>query len=86
MTLPYTGLLGVFLAVLFTRRGNAASSIAALFSGLVTVLALQPWAWAWFTDAKPLAWPWHMVLGTAVAFGVCCLPKSVKKEASLGPG
>ena len=73
MVLPYSGLLGVFLCALFTRRGNGVSAIAALIIGFMSALAMQPWAWHWWAATLPLAWPWHMVVGTGLSFFTCCL-------------
>lgn len=82
MTFAYAGLLAVFLTALFTKRGNTTSVIAALLTGFVVIALLQDWAWPHWTklispalaDVK-LAFPWHMTIGTAIAFGVCCLGK-----------
>lgn len=74
MTFAYGGLVAVFLAALFTRRGNTISVIAALVTGFLVVLAFQSGFWAWIGDQipslfvgirRPLsglevekAWPW----------------------------
>ena len=85
MTFAYTGLLGVFLTALFTRRGNAASVIAALLTGFVVILLMQGWMWQLWTPLLPgigadlaalkIAFPWHMLIGTVLAFAVCCAGK-----------
>lgn len=49
MTFAYSGLLGVFLTALCTRRGNSLSAILALCVGFVAVLLMQPGIWAWWT-------------------------------------
>jgi Na+/proline symporter len=83
VVLTATGLLGIFLAALCTRRGAGWSAIAALVAAFAVTLALQPnlaKGWApehWAT----LAWPWRMVIGTVVSFGVCCLGS--RREASV---
>ncbi len=79
MNFAYAGLLGVFFSALFTKRGNTASAIAALFAGFLTVLALRgeimdKWtAWLGMQDAIKVrfAFPWQLVIGTLVAFVVC---------------
>lgn len=76
MGFAYAGLLGVFLTALFTRRGSAASAIAALVTGFACVLALQPFAVTWISEHLgvnlPLvANPWRIVVGTCLATGVC---------------
>lgn len=83
MTFAYAGLLAVFVTALFTRRGNTRSVIAALVTGFVVIALLQPWAWRAWTGAifgsgssiasLNLAFPWHMAIGTCLAFAVCCL-------------
>jgi solute:Na+ symporter, SSS family len=65
MTFAYSGLVGVFLTVLLTSRGNTRSVIAAFITGFVTVLALQNQPWL------DLAFPWHMTIATALSFTVC---------------
>lgn len=86
MTFAYAGLVGVFLAAVFTRRGNTASAVAAIVAGAGVVVAFQPFAWnrvaAWVCEGAapgPPAWPWHLVAGAAVALGVCCIgPRRVR--------
>ena len=86
MTFAYAGLLAVFLTALFTRRGNTASVIAGLATGFIMIALLQPVVWkvwtGWLFGAGSrvatleLAFPWHMTIGTAIAFGVCCLGRT----------
>lgn len=78
MTFAYSGLLGVFFAALFTRRGNTLSAIAAMATGFATVLALEPWIiahWATWLDLEPftVAFPWKLAAGTMLSTGVCLL-------------
>lgn len=80
MTFAYAGLLAVFLTALFTKRGNSASAIAAIIVGFLVLATLQPIAWnryAWAIGLKgvKIAWPWHLVIGTGIAFVVCILGK-----------
>jgi SSS family transporter len=82
MTFAYAGLLAVFLTALFTKRGSTASVIAALITGFAVIALLQDWAWPRWTKyisadlaGLKLAFPWHMTIGTVIAFGVCCLGK-----------
>ncbi len=87
MTIPYSGLLGIFLAALFTRRGGQTSALAALSTGILVTSSLQPmiynhWAPLLSLPVK-LAWPWHMVVGTTCAFAVCCL--GPRREAVPAP-
>lgn len=76
MTFAYAGLLAVFLTALFTRRGNSVSAIAAILAGFCVLVALQPVVWTRYAsllglEQVKLAWPWHLVIGAAVAFAVC---------------
>ena len=81
MTFAYAGLLAVFLTALFTRRGNSRSVIAALITGFIAIAFLQEPVWRLWTPWIPgigpglhdttLAFPWHMTIGTALAFAVC---------------
>ena len=76
MTFAYSGLLGVYFTILFTRRGSTASVIWALVTGFVAI-ALQQ---AYVVDVlalpaswKSLAFPYQLCVGTAVAFATCLL-------------
>jgi SSS family transporter len=76
LTFAFTGMLGVFLTALLTRRGNSASVIAALVAGVVTVVLLQDSILGWWTGRLlgvplKLAWPWWMPVGTIISFIVC---------------
>jgi SSS family solute:Na+ symporter len=79
MSFAYTGMLGVFFTALFTRRGNTASAIAALLTGLVVVAVLQPAMLARILDRElaevSFASPWRMVIGTVIATGVAMIPR-----------
>ena len=79
MTFAYSGLIGVYITAVFTRRGSTASVIAALVAGFVTILLQQnyivdalglPPAW------KALAFPWQLCLGSAIATAVCMLGRT----------
>ncbi len=76
MSFAYSGLLGVYFTLLFTRRGSALSVIAALATGFLAIAVQQayvvdvaglPAAW------KSLAFPYQLCIGTAVAFATCLL-------------
>jgi Na+/proline symporter len=88
MAFAYSGLLGVYAIALFTRRGNSASVIAAFFAGFLTVLAFQPYvldSLGLSAAMKGVAFPWQLVLGTAVAALVCAAGKPrLAKRASSG--
>jgi len=77
MAFAYAGLLGVYFTAVFTQRGSSASVIAALVAGFATVTMFQPYVVrvAGLPDAfGTLAFPWQLVLGTAVATIVCMAP------------
>jgi len=73
MAFAYTGLLGVFGAAIFTKRGNATTVPLALVGGFMTVLLLQPYvggeALGELMGFK-LGFAWQILAGTFVAFGV----------------
>lgn len=81
MSFAYAGLLGVFCTALFTRRGNSATVVLALITGFASIALLQDWAWPHWTRLLPvvgeslaatkLAFPWHMTIGSTLAFLVC---------------
>jgi len=81
MTFAYAGLLGVFCTALFTKRGNGRSVVLALITGFVSIAMMQDWAWPYWTSLLPivgadlssvkLAFPWHMTIGSTLAFAVC---------------
>lgn len=80
MTFAYAGLMGVFLAVLLTGRGSTASVIAALVAGAVVILAsrylpalLEHAGWVDRNNLRWPAFPYWMVIGTAVSLGICLL-------------
>jgi Na+/proline symporter len=78
MSFAYSGLLGVYFTLLFTKRGSAASVIAALAIGFLAIALQQayvvdmlglPASW------KALAFPYQLCIGTALAFATCVLGK-----------
>ncbi|HEX2764248.1 MAG TPA: sodium:solute symporter [Allosphingosinicella sp.] len=82
MTFAYSGLLGVYLTALFTRRGSSASVIAALATGFIAIGLQQ----AYIVDAlglpaawKSLAFPYQLCVGTAVAFATCVLGRQAPR-------
>lgn len=87
MAFAYSGLLGVYFTAVFTKRGSAASVIAALVIGFVTILLFQPYV----VDSlglpvmlKIIAFPFQLCFGTLVATLVCLLGNQSK--ATLAPG
>jgi solute:Na+ symporter, SSS family len=81
MSFAYTGMLGVFLTALLTRRGSTASILAALATGLAVTTLLQDsiLAWWWticFGQPLRLSSFWWMPIGTTASFLVCILGRS----------
>ncbi len=85
MNFAYAGLAAVFCTAMFTRRGNGATAIAALATGFVVVLLMQPAVWKLWTgwiDARwpaaklqdvSIAGPWVLLLAFVLSTAVCCL-------------
>ncbi|MCC7394275.1 MAG: sodium:solute symporter [Sphingomonadaceae bacterium] len=79
MGFAYSGLLGVYGAALFTRRGSGASVVGALVTGFVVTLVQQPFFvdWAGLPPIlKVAAFPWQLCLGTMAAFLVTIIGKT----------
>ena len=74
MSFAYSGMLGVFLTALLTRRGNTASVLAALVAGVIVVTSLQDEIFGRITGTKLPSF-WWMPIGTAVAFVICVMGK-----------
>jgi solute:Na+ symporter, SSS family len=73
MSFAYSGMLGVFLTALLTRRGNTVSVLCALAAGVIVVTSLQDEVFGRLTGGMKLPSFWWMPIGTAVAFVVCVL-------------
>ena len=85
MVFAYSGLLGVFLCAIFTRRGNAISAIAALLSGFVLVLLMEPAVWkAWTGLEWVIAFPWRMTFASVITFLVCLAGPPIRTSAIEG--
>ena len=74
MAFAYTGLLGVYGAAIFTKRGNATTVLAALIGGFMTVLLLQPYILGEVLGLK-LGFAWQIFGGTLVAFSIMMIGK-----------
>ncbi len=77
MAFAYTGLLGVYGAAIFTKRGNTNTVLFALIGGFTTVLLLQPYILGEVFDIK-LNFAWQILIGTLVSFGVMMMGKEQK--------
>jgi solute:Na+ symporter, SSS family len=84
MTFAYSGLLGVYFTLLFTRRGSSASVICALATGFIAIALQQSYVVDMLglpVSFKSLAFPWQLCVGTAVAFATCVIGKQAKPAA-----
>jgi SSS family transporter len=83
MAFAYSGLLGVYGAAIFTKRGSAATVPFALILGFMTVLLLQPYILGDILS-EMIGWKvgfaWQLLLGTLVAFGVMMSGKEKEEE------
>jgi Na+/proline symporter len=78
MAFAYSGMLGVFLTALLTRRGSAGSVLAALVTGVTVVTLLQDPIFTRLTmmltgTPRQLASFWALPVATAVATAVCMI-------------
>ncbi|MFM9957590.1 MAG: sodium:solute symporter family transporter [Phycisphaerales bacterium] len=78
MLYAYTGMLGVFLTALFTRRGTSRSALLALVVGAAIVVLLQVGpglmdAW-WEVQVPVVSLGWKMFFGSVAAFAVAARP------------
>jgi SSS family solute:Na+ symporter len=88
MTFAYAGLLGVYFAALFTRRGTSPSVTAALFMGFAVIFLLQPYIADHLgmpSVFRRLAFPWQLCLGTLVSFLTCVATRSREPQYRSSP-
>jgi SSS family solute:Na+ symporter len=76
MSFAYSGMLGVFLTALFTKRGNGTTVIAALIVGILVTAVLQKsvypvWTEKLFGKPHALAEFWWLPIGATISFLVC---------------
>jgi len=72
MAFAYTGLLGVYFATIFTKRGTQKLVPFALLGGFFTVLALQPYIFG-----ISIGFAWQIVIGTLISFLIMMLSKDI---------
>ncbi len=86
MVFAYSGLLGVYFTVIFTKRGSPLSVVLALATGFFITLLQQsyivdviglPESW------KGLAFSWQLCIGTASSFLVCQLGNDNDQTAKV---
>ncbi|MBL0926595.1 MAG: sodium:solute symporter [Phycisphaerales bacterium] len=80
MLYAYAGLLAVFVAAVFTRRGTAGSVVAAVATGAIIVGLLDFGPLLLRAVGAELNWVrpalgWRMLAGTVAAFAVCVIPR-----------
>ena len=76
MSFAYTGMLGVFLTALLTRRGTTGSVLSALVTGVVVTTLMQDSILSWWSGRVfhfplQLSIFWWMPIGTVLSFLVC---------------
>jgi solute:Na+ symporter, SSS family len=87
MVFSYSGLLGVYFTVLFSRRGSARSVLLALLSGFFVTLGLQPYILGLLLPQSmqfEMGFTWQLCIGTAVAFAVCLAGNNNADSAVVG--
>ncbi|MFQ5678523.1 MAG: sodium:solute symporter [Gemmatimonadota bacterium] len=67
-SLVYGGLLGAFALALFVSRARQAHAITGIVCGIVAVSGI--WAAGRLSERPLLAWPWYVLLGSAITFAV----------------
>lgn len=76
-TITYSGLLGIFLLGMLTKRGRDGWNVLAMFAGSFTTAALLGLIKLGYLD---LAWQWPMMIGVATTVGLGALRKGEVKE------
>jgi SSS family transporter len=71
MAYAYSGLLGVFAAAIFTKRGNSKLVPFALLGGFLSVLSMQG-----YTFGLDIGFAWQLVIGTAISFAIMQIKRS----------
>ncbi|WP_100644485.1 sodium:solute symporter [Alteromonas facilis] len=88
MVFSYSGLLGVYIAALFSNRGSKLSVLLALVVGFAVPLALQPYVLSiWYPSDSPvsIAFTWQLMLGTVAATLVCLCGKPASPATANPP-
>mgnify|MGYP003654121493 CR=1 FL=1 len=78
MTYALSGLLGVFCAALFTKRGNVYSMIAGLLTGAITIVVIK--------EVGGLAWPYWMAIASPLSFLVTIIGWPLEGESKEPSG
>jgi SSS family solute:Na+ symporter len=72
----YGGLLGAFGLARFVPRADAVAARAGILIGIGSVFAL------WLVARTVVAWPWFVLIGTAITLGVGLLVTSLRSSRS----
>ncbi|MBN7820205.1 sodium:solute symporter [Bowmanella yangjiangensis] len=86
MVFSYSGLLGVYFTTLFTKGGSPRSVLAALITGFMVTLAMQPYIQGLLLPESwqfNLGFTWQLCIGTAIAFTVCWAGRSQQSPAQV---
>ena len=89
MVFAYSGLLGVFFTVVFTKRGSEMSVYLALATGFLASLTQQPYIVELIglpTVIGAMAFTWKLCIGTLLAFVVCMLGSQERGIQILSQG
>jgi len=89
MAFAYSGLLGVYITAVFSKRGSTASVIAALVAGFIVVMLFQPFTidMLGLPDAlKQVAFPWHLCVGVTASTLVCLTGNANRKGRRADAG
>lgn len=76
MCFAYTGMIGVFLTAIFTKRGNSKSVLAALILGMIIIIPLM--FQRELFGHNYIAWTWWCPLGAIFTTLVCMAGKAKK--------
>jgi len=75
MTFFYGALLGIFLlGFMTTGRGNTLSNALGAVASVVVVLLIK--------NSTAVGWPWFIVIGTLVAFGIAFVGRTAASFVS----
>ena len=76
MCFAYSGMIGVFLTAIFTKRGNHRSVMAALITGMLIIIPLM--FQKEFFGYNYIAWTWWCPMAGIITTAICCLGKPDK--------
>ena len=82
-SIPYGGLLGVFLLGTLTKRVRESAAMFGMVAGIITNL----WLWSaprfgWVTPEHAIAWTWYVPIGALVTLAVALAAAQVSRQAT----